>query len=70
MRAHKPSRGDIRRAPLAVLSEEEQWNGHQVVQRIADRSQGSWRPSPGAVYPALQHLENGAGEGVPRGPNP
>ncbi|MBD0842323.1 PadR family transcriptional regulator [Streptomyces sp. TRM68416] len=57
LRVHKPGRGDIRTAALTLLAEEEQLNGNQVVQRIAERSQGAWRPSPGAVYPALEQLE-------------
>lgn len=60
LRVHKPGRGDIRTAALALLAEEDQLNGNQVVQRIADRSQGAWRPSPGAVYPALNQLEKEA----------
>ncbi|KRF29447.1 hypothetical protein ASG94_20675 [Nocardioides sp. Soil805] len=31
-------------------------NGYQVIQQIADRSNGSWRPSPGSVYPTIQQL--------------
>lgn len=60
LRAHKPGRGDIRTAALTLLAEADQLNGNQVVQRIADRSQGAWRPSPGAVYPALNQLEKDA----------
>ncbi|KUM72497.1 PadR family transcriptional regulator [Streptomyces curacoi] len=60
LRAHRPSRGDIRTAALTLLAEDDQLNGNQVVQRIAERSQGAWRPSPGAVYPALNQLEKDA----------
>jgi DNA-binding PadR family transcriptional regulator len=28
------------------------------VQAIEDRSGGAWRPSPGAIYPALQQLQD------------
>ncbi|KRF03114.1 hypothetical protein ASG88_06705 [Nocardioides sp. Soil777] len=31
-------------------------NGYQVIQQIADRSNGTWRPSPGSVYPTIQQL--------------
>ncbi|GAA1502957.1 hypothetical protein GCM10009677_38390 [Sphaerisporangium rubeum] len=51
----KAKRGDVRAAILALL-EEEPRNGYQIIQEIAERSQGGWKPSPGAVYPALQQL--------------
>jgi DNA-binding PadR family transcriptional regulator len=54
-RPRKAKRGDVRAAILALLAEEPR-NGYQVIQEIAERSQGGWKPSPGAVYPALQQL--------------
>ncbi len=51
----KARRGDVRAAILALLAEEPR-NGYQLIQAIAERSGGEWRPSPGAVYPALQQL--------------
>ncbi|GAA0976867.1 hypothetical protein GCM10009555_037130 [Acrocarpospora macrocephala] len=54
-RARKAKRGDVRAAILALLAEEPR-NGYQIIQEIAERSQGGWKPSPGAVYPALQQL--------------
>jgi Predicted transcriptional regulators len=33
-------------------------NGYQIMQTLADRTSGAWRPSPGAVYPALSQLED------------
>jgi DNA-binding PadR family transcriptional regulator len=48
-------RGDVRAAILALLAEEPR-NGYQVIQEIAERTQGLWKPSPGAVYPALAVL--------------
>ncbi|WP_155334856.1 PadR family transcriptional regulator [Acrocarpospora corrugata] len=51
----KAKRGDVRAAILALLAEEPR-NGYQIIQEIAERSQGGWKPSPGAVYPALQQL--------------
>ncbi|KAB8184888.1 PadR family transcriptional regulator [Microbispora catharanthi] len=54
-RPRKAKRGDVRAAILALLSEEPR-NGYQIIQEIAERSQGGWKPSPGAVYPALQQL--------------
>ncbi|MFC6085128.1 PadR family transcriptional regulator [Sphaerisporangium aureirubrum] len=53
--ARKAKRGDVRAAILALLAEEPR-NGYQIIQEIAERSQGGWKPSPGAVYPALQQL--------------
>jgi DNA-binding PadR family transcriptional regulator len=50
-------RGDIRSAILALLAEEPR-NGYQIMQELEQRSRGMWRPSPGAVYPALQQLED------------
>ncbi|MBP2707078.1 PadR family transcriptional regulator [Microbispora sp. RL4-1S] len=51
----KAKRGDVRAAILVLLAEEPR-NGYQIIQEIAERSQGGWKPSPGAVYPALQQL--------------
>ena len=53
----KARRGDVRAAAL-VLLESEPRNGYQLMQEIERRSDGAWRPSPGAVYPALQQLED------------
>src|SRR3954469_9912376 len=50
-------RGDVRAAILALLAEEPR-NGYQLMQEIGERTQGVWRPSPGAVYPALAQLED------------
>lgn len=54
-RRPKARRGDVRAAILALLLEEPR-NGYQVIQQLEERSEGEWRPSPGAVYPALQQL--------------
>lgn len=53
----KAKRGDVRAAILAILAEGPH-NGYQLIQEIAERSHGAWRPSPGAVYPALQQLSD------------
>ena len=50
-------RGDVRAAALILLAEEPR-NGYQLMQEIEERSGGVWRPSPGAVYPALAQLED------------
>ncbi len=50
-------RGDVRAAALILLGEIPR-NGYQLIQELANRSEGGWKPSPGAVYPALQQLED------------
>jgi DNA-binding PadR family transcriptional regulator len=50
-------RGDVRAGILALLVEEPR-NGYQIIQELGQRSGGAWRPSSGAVYPALQQLED------------
>ncbi len=54
-RGPKAGRGDVRAAILALLQEGPR-NGYQIMSEIEERSGGVWRPSPGAVYPALQQL--------------
>jgi DNA-binding PadR family transcriptional regulator len=56
-RRPKARRGDVRLAALLLLAEEPR-NGYGIMQAIEERSGGMWRPSPGAVYPALQQLED------------
>jgi DNA-binding PadR family transcriptional regulator len=63
-RAPKVRRGDVRAAILDVLAVEPM-NGYQIIQQIAERSGGVWKPSPGSVYPTVQQLEDeGLVEGV------
>jgi|688.fasta_scaffold200560_2 DNA-binding PadR family transcriptional regulator len=31
-------------------------HGYEMIQEIAERSNGTWKPSPGSVYPTLQLL--------------
>ncbi|HEX9352316.1 MAG TPA: PadR family transcriptional regulator [Streptosporangiaceae bacterium] len=54
-RGPKAGRGDVRAAILALLKEGPR-NGYQIMSEVEERSSGAWRPSPGAVYPALQLL--------------
>lgn len=56
-RGSRASRGDIRLAVLALLSEQAM-HGYQLMREISARSEGLWRPSPGAIYPALSQLED------------
>ncbi len=50
-------RGDIRTAILAVLVEQPM-HGYQIIQAIENRTGGSWKPSPGSIYPTLQLLSD------------
>ncbi|WP_433226518.1 PadR family transcriptional regulator [Actinomadura formosensis] len=54
-RGAKARKGNVRAAILVLLAEEPR-NGYQIIQEINERSGGAWKPSPGAVYPALQQL--------------
>ena len=56
-RGMRAQRGDVRAAVLQLLGEEPM-HGYQLMQRIADRSDGAWRPSPGTIYPVLAQLED------------
>jgi DNA-binding PadR family transcriptional regulator len=57
MRGPKARRGDVRAAILSVLADQPR-NGYQVIQEIAERTGGAWKPSPGSIYPTLQQLED------------
>ena len=57
-RGSRARKGDVRAAILDLLAEGGQWNGYQLIQEIAGRTSGVWRPSAGSVYPALQQLED------------
>ena len=54
-RGPKAGRGDVRAAILALLREGPR-TGYQIMSEIEERTGGAWRPSPGAVYPALSQL--------------
>ena len=56
-RGGKARRGDVRAAILSVLADSSR-NGYQIIQEIAERSGGAWKPSPGSIYPTLQQLED------------
>ncbi|MGH3899142.1 MAG: PadR family transcriptional regulator [Pseudonocardiaceae bacterium] len=61
-RGARRSRGDVRTAVLALLAEQPM-HGYQIIQEIGERSGGSWRASPGSVYPTVSQL---ADEGLVR----
>jgi DNA-binding PadR family transcriptional regulator len=48
-------RGDVRVAVMALLAEEPM-HGYQIIREIEERTDGSWKPSAGSVYPTLQML--------------
>ena len=50
-------RGDVRTAVLLLL-EEQPMHGYQLMRAIAERTGGAWTPSPGAVYPTINQLED------------
>jgi DNA-binding PadR family transcriptional regulator len=50
-------RGDVRTAVLLLLSEQPM-HGYQLMQAIAERTGSAWTPSPGAVYPTINQLED------------
>jgi DNA-binding PadR family transcriptional regulator len=58
-RGHGPGgrarRGNVRAAVIALLAERPM-HGYEIIQEIAERSGGWWKPSPGSIYPTLQLL--------------
>lgn len=68
---HRPRvrRGDVRSAILDVLATaEEPMNGYQVIQQVAERTDGVWKPSPGSIYPTISQLQDeGLVEDAPTG---
>ena len=46
------------RAAILVLLAERPMHGYEMIQQIAERSNGLWKPSPGSVYPTLQLLDD------------
>jgi DNA-binding PadR family transcriptional regulator len=53
----RAARGDVRTAMLLLL-DEQPMHGYQLMQAMAERTGGVWRPSPGAVYPTIAQLED------------
>ena len=49
-------RGDVQAAVLALLAEEDM-HGYQIIQELAQRSGGVWRPGAGSIYPTLRQLQ-------------
>ncbi len=49
-------RGDVQAAVLALLAESDM-HGYQIIQELAERSGGVWRPGAGSIYPTLRGLQ-------------
>lgn len=49
--------GELRLALLALIQEEER-HGYELIKAIEELTGGSYAPSPGAVYPTLQMLQD------------
>lgn len=49
---------ELKQAVLEALAESGPANGYTLMQVLAERIGPTWRPSPGAVYPALLALED------------
>lgn len=50
-------RRDVRAAVFALVAERPT-HGYDIIQELAERTGGAWKPSPGSVYPALRLLED------------
>ena len=48
-------RGALLGAVLTLL-DERPMHGYELITELEDRSEGRWRPSPGAMYPALKKM--------------
>ncbi len=56
-RGPRIERGEIRYILLDALKETER-HGYEIMQAVAEKSGGFYKPSPGSVYPALQMMED------------
>jgi len=52
----RAERGEIRYLVLDAIREQSR-HGYEVIQHIEQRAGGTYRPSPGVIYPTLQMLE-------------
>jgi DNA-binding PadR family transcriptional regulator len=52
----RADRGGVRYLVLDAIAQQAR-HGYEIIQAIEERSGGSYRPSPGVVYPTLQLLE-------------
>ena len=56
-RSHLFERGDLKYVILELVAEKPR-HGYDVIRALEERSGGFYAPSPGAVYPTLQMLED------------
>jgi DNA-binding PadR family transcriptional regulator len=54
--AQRCERGQVRYLVLDALKSQPR-HGYEIIQAIADKSRGAYKPSPGVIYPTLQLLE-------------
>jgi len=55
-RRRRAERGEVRYLILDALKEQPS-HGYEIIQTIAEKTGGTYKPSPGTVYPTLQLLE-------------
>jgi DNA-binding PadR family transcriptional regulator len=53
---HRARRGAVQASILTLLAERPM-NGYELITELETRSEGRWRPSPGAIYPALAKMD-------------
>lgn len=53
----RADKGLVRYLVLDAISEKPR-HGYELIQALEERSKGSYRPSPGVIYPTLQMLED------------
>jgi DNA-binding PadR family transcriptional regulator len=54
------NRGELKLALLSVIASLGEGHGYAIMQELQRRVGSQWRPSPGAIYPALVALEGAA----------
>ena len=52
------NRGELKLALLSVIASLGEGHGYAIMQELQRRVGSQWRPSPGAIYPALNLLED------------
>jgi DNA-binding PadR family transcriptional regulator len=52
----RAERGNVRYLVLDAIAAQPR-HGYEIIQHIEERSGGTYRPSPGVIYPTLQMLE-------------
>ncbi|OWP56468.1 MAG: hypothetical protein B2I17_05195 [Thermoplasmatales archaeon B_DKE] len=43
---------------ILIMAKDGPIYGSQVANKIYEKTDGTWKPSPGSIYPALKHLEH------------